>query len=1147
MKDQTLFIDPPLEQINVSLIRSLNTCIEVVSQLGRIRVFQYEQKSSKPAIYGALINLIDFDLLMSCCKEIETMYKNSGTYIGGWLQYQALWDLEPAVVFQTIGKDLNSWQEILVQVKNARSLFDISKSRLRLPGVIVDFSEVQGKVSARYDQWQKDLLQRYGSLLGAEMLSFYGEVHAARCDLEALAGVGSTTQAVQFIDKISQAKVNNPHWQDNLVEFKSGHKILERNRFYFPASWLYLDQILGEWSAYQEIFDRKSKIIDEQADAIRLRVQTERIDIQKRNTEVLDEWASNKPIQGDILPAKALASLTAFSSKLYLAQQNHHLCAEAHLLLGLNFANKQLFDASIQELSDLVNVWTELQEIWDVLTGFNNMLWLSEGSSRIKYDLQALLTKMKGMPNHLRYYAAFEYMQDAVQNRIIIHDRVSMLNSEALRKRHWDRITALLGVESLSNLKVGDLWNSTKIGENKKHIDEIISNAQGELTLEKFLAEMHTFWTTFELTMVPYQNKCRLVKGWDEIFSRAEDNLASLTAMRNSPYFKYFKDQAEDLECKLTKLYALMDVWINVQRQWVYLEGIFTGNQDIKMTLPVESSKFVSIDTEFVSILRKAYKNPLVFEIVMLPNVQQSMNRLADMLSNIQKSLGDYLELERSIFPRFYFVGDEDLLEILGNSRNLALIQPHLKKMFHSIKSVILRDEKIVSILSNQGETLELKSPVKMGLKITEWLGNLEHESKETLHSLLTISLSNSSSQYLKSDVSIGDMKIWMISFPAQVILLSAQIHLTFSVEKAIAERNLPALVLKVESVISNLAELVYEDLDLLLRKKCEHMITELVYQRDMIRNFDKLKISSLNEFPWLSQMRFYFDNSSESFDKSLQVKMGHANFYYGYEYQGVADRLVQTPLTGLCYLTLCQALANNLGGSPFGPAGTGKTETVKSLASQLGKMCLVFCCDENFDFSAIGRILMGLSQVGAWGCFDEFNRLDENILSAVSQQIQSIQQGLMIKREVELAGRSITVHSDTSIFITMNPGYAGRSELPDNLRKLFRCVAMTVPDRLLIAQVMLFSQGFKNAEMLAAKAIPFFSISQEQLSHQKHYDFGLRALKSVLVSAGLFRRREGAFAESQTLNAEINIIVRSIKDTVFPKFMKADYLLAER
>lgn len=103
-------------------------------------------------------------------------------------------------------------------------------------------------------------------------------------------------------------------------------------------------------------------------------------------------------------------------------------------------------------------------------------------------------------------------------------------------------------------------------------------------------------------------------------------------------------------------------------------------------------------------------------------------------------------------------------------------------------------------------------------------------------------------------------------------------------------------------------------------------------------------------------------------------------------------------------------------------------------------------------------------------------------MLSAVSQQIQAIQETLrsmMTKGEetppVELIGKQVRVHPDMAIFITMNPGYAGRSNLPDNLKQLFRSLAMTSPDRQLIAQVMLFSQGFRSAEKLASKIVPFF------------------------------------------------------------------------
>ncbi|KAF1787101.1 P-loop containing nucleoside triphosphate hydrolase [Phytophthora cactorum] len=160
------------------------------------------------------------------------------------------------------------------------------------------------------------------------------------------------------------------------------------------------------------------------------------------------------------------------------------------------------------------------------------------------------------------------------------------------------------------------------------------------------------------------------------------------------------------------------------------------------------------------------------------------------------------------------------------------------------------------------------------------------------------------------------------------------------------------------------------------------------------------------------------------------------------------------------------------------------------------------------------GSIFSGLVQVGAWGCFDEFNRINIEVLSVVSAQLRAIQNALNYdKPTVDIGfGTEIAIHrtagfATCGFFITMNPGYAGRTELPDNLKALFRPVTMIVPDLLQICQIMLFSEGFENAVSLAKKMTVLYKLSREQLSKQYHYDFGLRALKSVLVMAGSLKR----------------------------------------
>ncbi|KAL0246743.1 hypothetical protein GEMRC1_007950 [Eukaryota sp. GEM-RC1] len=813
---------------------------------------------------------------------------------------------------------------------------------------------------------------------------------------------------------------------------------------------------------------------------------------------------------------------------------------------------ENLFGLEISTYPELVKIRTEIDSLSTIfdfylsvkeeIEQWSAIFWSELNLQLIEDDLEELARRLRKMKNlkSLPPYSAVEAILDNFQESIPL---IQNLKSDALRPRHWEKLMEVTGQHFDAESKSFTLGSIFKMELHNytESISEIVGHASRELQIETALRDIEVLWRHFQFEIASYApredsgEKSFILKGVDEITPHLEESLTTIQSMMSSKYVSYFVQEVQGWEKKLSHVSEVCAIWIQVQMKWMYLEGIFLGTEDIRNQLPEEAEKFEVIDKSWKRLMNEAERVKNVLSVCFLPNRLETLEQLYRELESCQKSLSNYLDVKRTAYPRFYFISDDELLSILGTD-DPHNVQQHCIKLFDNTGALVFgqgaKSNFVVGMKSSEGETFKFISEIKAEGPVEEWMLKVDAEMRSTLHRLTKEAV-----YYYAKTPRVQ----WVLDNIGMNVLVGSQIWWTWEVEdvfdqvKSGNKHAMKQLLKHLIEQLHQLTEQVLENLTKNTRNKINTLIIIDVHARDVVDRFVRDSILDRREFDWESQLRFYWDKDSDD----ISIRQCTGAFEYGYEYMGLNGRLVITPLTDRCYMTLTQALSMYLGGSPAGPAGTGKTETVKDLAKAMALLCNVFNCGEGLDYQAMARIFSGLAECGAWGCFDEFNRIQPEVLSVVSEQIKTIQRALICKSDtLFLSEREIKLEPKIGIFITMNPGYAGRTELPDNLKALFRPVTMIVPDLEIICEISLFSQGFVEAKVLARKMTVLFDLAKGQLSKQHHYDFGLRSMKSILVMAGQLKA-DSVRAENPITESEL--LMRALRDMSLPKFVYED------
>ena len=487
-------------------------------------------------------------------------------------------------------------------------------------------------------------------------------------------------------------------------------------------------------------------------------------------------------------------------------------------------------------------------------------------------------------------------------------------------------------------------------------------------------------------------------------------------------------NQAIDVfERQLILVQEVVEIFSNAQRKWLYLYGVFATfkannehtapskwrlrSKEFDTGIAVESSAFTAGDLLFREIVMSCLETSEVIKFAQIPDLIIRLQKALHAFDAVTKSLTDCAERLRISFPRFYFVSNDELLAMISV---LDLRKLQLEVLFQGIKTLDFDDNLSVrGMTSHQMEYVKWPQTLDLSgddATLESWLSSVETSSRHAVREHIL---------WARRTYPESKRKDWVLNWPCMAVISVTQIYWTSEALQAISESGKQGVGEFHRKCIEQLEEIIVltrRNLSQLHRNVLKAFIVVDVHARDKANKLVEENVSSAIDFAWLAQLRHTWESDN------LFCSMLFSRRRYCYEYFGVETRIVATPLTDRCHRNLMCGLQLHLGGSLHGPAGTGKTETLKGLAQEMAQQCVVINCSDDVDFKTTCSLFLGAASCGAWLIFDEFNRIDIEVLAVVAQQMLSIQLALQSQSsEVLLGGHSARLDPAYSTFISQN------------------------------------------------------------------------------------------------------------------------------
>lgn len=849
--------------------------------------------------------------------------------------------------------------------------------------VAIDARSAKDRVRPRFDAWLRELRVELGARVATLAIEKHEKYRAARDSLEQVDARSCPCRlALDAMAKCDELAASRP---DSLRAVE----VLEAVEPLVPLEfrrnqWLEVSRVRGAFEELDQLQARKAAALRQRSTALRDDLERE-LDRASRSAKRLsDRWRRLRPERlADIAitippedlkkvaaptdPKNALNALAAFGEEIESAKRDVDALERAGTALEgerdaafespAKHIALELDAIRARELPALVEVWQRVAPAADACARFDATRWSAFDPDAARVAMREASNDLENdVPARVRQYLAFADAQVAITLRErALGTLADIKQAPKLSDAAWSKVAAVLTPSTRwdpATCKLGDLVVKTQDTDVKGVIDAVLVSARADAALSDFLDNVKRYWDTAELEVLAgdggsslsssrRRGPQRLITGWDALFAKLDEDSTGLRAMRQSPHFRRAVAEGtgvdiavrrDELELSCDELRRRLELWADAQRRWVHLNAVRSSIGD---RLRGAAAKFNEADRIFSTVRAETLvgDHPAVKLVLVSHKLPDQLAAVSSLLAEAQHALGEYLEGCRAKFARFYFVGDDDLLYVLGASGDAVAhrLSPYLGKMFQALDAVISMPNSNGSNVANAPAAMCSPDGVELvkvnlsleGGDVSGTNGPTADSDPESVRWLRTLeqamraAVARDAAEALESLPAADDLVQWLAPRTAQAVMVSVDVAWVRQVERAVGTSSLEKLRAAVRAQLDRLCATPVAETTVAMRKR-ELCIVEFSRQRDVVDHLILESVKDTSDWIWARLVKLYAGPAVKdavadcAFVEDPPENVGFpaigrcidAALTYGWEYQGVGARLVRTPLTDRCFVT---------------------------------------------------------------------------------------------------------------------------------------------------------------------------------------------------------------------------------------------------